>query len=526
MANSELQPFACYTDPATLGPRWTRWLTSFELYADGKGLIMNNDTSEKNKQRRRALLLHLAGQDVQDIFSTFPWTGEVTDYAAAVDALNTYFVPQVNAAYARQTFHKVSQKQGETVQQFCTRLRQAAKDCDFQGDKDNQIRDAILSKCCSEYVRRKLLEEGPHLTLARALEVASQCERVEEQLAAMSMYSDKKEGETVSRIATNKGKYIKPKDKRKNSDVSKMERQCYRCGYSDHMGKDPKCPARGQTCHKCNGKDHFSKMCRTKGQKKHQLNMVENVQNDYAFIIKENDMPEILTFCVGGIELKMLVDSGATSNIMGENVWEKLKAQKIKCESYVPKERRNMYAYSSTQPLSVKGAFKCEIQIGDRTEEAEFIVINGNGEPLLGKKTATKLGVLKIGENVATLTDIRHTLQQQYPNVFKGVGKLNTKQISLYIDPNVKPVAQPLRRIPYHLRDAVEKKINELIEMDIVEQVRGPTPWVNPVVILPKKSDKDIRMCLRTFDWEWRYRERNTTYYFKACISSHKNIAQ
>lgn len=32
--------------------------------------------------------------------------------------------------------------------------------------------------------------------------------------------------------------------------------------------------------------------------------------------------------------------------------------------------------------------------------------------------------------------------------------------------------------------------------MDIVEQVRGPTPWVNPVVILPKKSDKDIRMCL------------------------------
>lgn len=397
MANSELQPFACYTDPATLGPRWTRWLTSFELYADGKGLIMNNDTSEKNKQRRRALLLHLAGQDVQDIFSTLPRTGEVTDYAAAVDALNTYFVPQVNAAYARQTFHKVSQKQGETVQQFCTRLRQAAKDCDFQGDKDNQIRDAILSKCCSEYVRRKLLEEGPNLTLARALEVASQCERVEEQLAAMSMYSDKKEGETVSRIATNKGKYIKPKDKRKNSDVSKMERQCYRCGYSDHMGKDPKCPARGQTCHKCNGKDHFSKMCRTKGQKKHQLNMVENVQNDYAFIIKENDMPEILTFCVGGIELKMLVDSGATSNIMGENVWEKLKAQKIKCESYVPKERRNMYAYSSTQPLSVKGAFKCEIQIGDRTEEAEFIVINGNGEPLLGKKTATKLGVLKIG---------------------------------------------------------------------------------------------------------------------------------
>jgi len=97
---------------------------------------------------------------------------------------------------------------------------------------------------------------------------------------------------------------------------------------------------------------------------------------------------------------------------------------------------------------------------------------------------------------VAAVTDLKHTLQKQYPSVFKGVGKLNTKQIILYIDPEVKPVEQPLRRIPYHLRDAVEKKINELIDMDIVEHVDGPTPWVNLVVILPKKNDKDIRMCL------------------------------
>lgn len=31
----------------------------------------------------------------------------------------------------------------------------------------------------------------------------------------------------------------------------------------------------------------------------------------------------------------MLIDSGATSNIMGENAWEKLKAEKIKCHSHM-----------------------------------------------------------------------------------------------------------------------------------------------------------------------------------------------
>lgn len=54
-------------------------------------------------------------------------------------------------------------------------------------------------------------------------------------------------------------------------------------------------------------------------------------------------------------------------------------------------------------------------------------MIRGNGEPFLGRKTAVKLGVLKIDKNVAVITDLKHTLIEQYPKVFQGVGKLNTK---------------------------------------------------------------------------------------------------
>lgn len=127
MEKSGIPTFECYKDPATLGPRWTRWLTSFELYTDGKGLIITEDATAAVRQRRRALLLHYAGPDVQDIFSTLPNTGEAVDYNEAVAALNAYFVPRVNNAYARQSFYKLSQNPGETVQQFTTRLRQAAK---------------------------------------------------------------------------------------------------------------------------------------------------------------------------------------------------------------------------------------------------------------------------------------------------------------------------------------------------------------------------------------------------------------
>ena len=86
----------CFSDPATIGPRWTRWLTSFELYADRKGFIINEGTTAAAKRRRRAMLLHLAGPDVQKIFTTLTDTGDATYYASAVEFLNAYFVPQVN----------------------------------------------------------------------------------------------------------------------------------------------------------------------------------------------------------------------------------------------------------------------------------------------------------------------------------------------------------------------------------------------------------------------------------------------
>ena len=61
------------------------------------------------------MLPHLAGPDVQEIFNTLTETGDATDYNRAVEALNAYFVPQVNSAFARQTFHQILQKPGEIV---------------------------------------------------------------------------------------------------------------------------------------------------------------------------------------------------------------------------------------------------------------------------------------------------------------------------------------------------------------------------------------------------------------------------
>ena len=62
------------------------------------------------------------------MFYTLENTGEVNDYAAAVNALNAYFAPKVNSAYVRHTFRQLQQNSSETVLQFASRLKRYAKD--------------------------------------------------------------------------------------------------------------------------------------------------------------------------------------------------------------------------------------------------------------------------------------------------------------------------------------------------------------------------------------------------------------
>ena len=82
-----------------------------------------------------------------------------------------------------------------------------------------------------------------------------------------------------------------------------------------------------------------------------------------------------------------------------------------------------------------------------------FLVIKGRRIPLLSKQTAMDLGMLKIGVDIAAIVETLQLLQQQYPEVFSGVDKLNIKQKTTHINPNVMPVAQPLRCTPFNLRD-------------------------------------------------------------------------
>jgi hypothetical protein len=92
---------------------------------------------------------------------------------------------------------------------------------------------------------------------------------------------------------------------------------------------------------------------------------------------------------------------------------------------------------------------------------------------------------------------------QRYEDRFHGIGKAKRDgkdiEIHLPMNENATPIAQKPRRVPYHLLDPLEERINEFVESDIIEKVpeHEAIEWCSPLVVQPKaKNPKDIRVSL------------------------------
>ena len=130
-------------------------------------------------------------------------------------------------------------------------------------------------------------------------------------------------------------------------------------------------------------------------------------------------------------------------------------------------------------------------------------MVTTSGRCLLGHITSRDPGLLRIGLSASIEPaecnvigkDLASALQTKYPKVFSGIGKLKEYRLKVHVDPEVTPVAQKPRRVPFALREKVTAKVEDLIANDIVERVDGPTSWVSPVVVA-SKAEGDIRLCV------------------------------
>ena len=472
--------------------RWRKWTNRFE------NLLIGMDI--KDKKRQRALLLHYAGEEVNEIFETLTNTGD--DYAGAKGKLDAYFAPKKNTEFEVYKFRQAKQQQSEGIDAYLTRLRQLSINCAFD-DNDKEVKSQIIQGCSSTRLRRRALREDPTLEdllkLARAMEFSDkQASEIEQHTEATNAVQGQR------RRSRKSGPRTKSQKKFSDKQMTGRKQTCRNCG-GQFPHKGSPCPAKDKSCHYCKKMNHFASVCLEKAKTKSKtINQVDERQchessdseEEYAFGVQTDEQVNLMhrklprtTVSINGLTVEILADTGSTINVLDEETFSRLPSK-----PNLMKSDTKVFGYGSNTHLKLKGKFETTIETGSKIAPATVYVVEGSHGNLLGYQTLVDLQVVPC---ISSLSPKHEQLCEQYSTVFNGIGKLKDTQISIHIDPNVQPVVQPHRRIPFHVRKQVEAELERLEKLDIIEKVEGPTPWVSPIVAAPKpRNPSQIRLCV------------------------------
>ena len=260
--------------------------------------------------------------------------------------------------------------------------------------------------------------------------------------------------------------------------------------------------AKGKTGGRASNNWRSSSVKRNPQPRARQVNQVDydSGEEPFAFPINFNGEraceDNIVAVTINGTTTRMLVDSGAQSTVLGERQFHNLVRSGLRLK--LQPEERNLRVYGNGS-LAVVGKFEATVECHGQKVVENILVTEGDGRCLLGSSAAKRLQVLKVGPELVGIYSIGSDIESianRFPKVFSGVGKLSGFQLKLHIDHEVTPVAQKPRRIPYPLKDKVQSKIDELLDLDIIEKVSGPSTWVSPAVFAPKPNRDDVRICV------------------------------
>ena len=531
--------FKPHVDENSAGLRWKKWLERFE------NLLVALDISDDKK--KKAMLLHYVGEETYDIFDSFTQEQKgvnatrleggqqiPNEFEVAKNSLTNYFTPKKNVTYEVFKFRQASQQTNENIDSFYTRLRTLAQTCDFH-DQDREILSQIIQGCSSTRVRRKALKESSTLqqvlSEARALELseqrATEIEHPQQTVVnaikkrshsfqnnksdrSRGGYNSSKRADFHNNRAYNRSAAGTNRNNRGDqnnssrrggnnrgdrSNKSSQSNACRYCGYSSTHSS---CPAQGKECFSCHKIGHFGRVCESKRIIRHlDTNDNDTYSSDESiFVINTQNSTKHPTVManIHNTPTTFLIDTGASVNIMNAKTFDNL-TNKPNLET----ASTLIYAFGSDIPLPVIGVFQTDITYKTNTTNASFYVIDSDSKHtknLLSSQTAQNLNIIKFAFSSTTPSIPPQSLPTEYPQLFDdNMGKIKDVQIKLHIDQSVQPITQRHRRVPFHVRKDVENELKRLENLDVIEKVEGPTPWVSPIVTVPKKTG-GVRICV------------------------------
>ena len=486
---------------------WRRWIQKFKLFLKATGGENKDSSVDVSK------LLCLIGDEALEVYNTFSYeaAGDNEKLVTVLAKFEEYCSPRKNIVYERFKFFSLSQKSGQSFEQFLLELKCASQSCEFGDQTDSLIRDRIVLGIQNKNTQERLLRDTS-LTLQKA---ANFCRAAEE-----SNYYAREVQQTVSVDAFNQKKSPQVWNKMTADDKSPPF-DCKFCGYK-HQRRE--CPAYGKICNYCQLKNHYSKMCVKRNAKKKVFNIQERDQPDdpnnpreeegdqtendvenEAFMVytfnshdneceSKNKSPDIKSWkeiiIVNDYPVEFKLDSGAEACVLPLSL-----VNKIRQDVSLTATKSVLVSFGSSDfRIKPKGkiVFNCRSQKG-QTKRIEFIVIEEETTPILGLAACIQLDLIKRINKIEVI-DSKDTVIKANADLFEGLGTIPFKH-EIEIQKNATPVIHSAKRVPLSLHDKLKDTLGDLESRGIVEKVNKPTEWVNSLVIV-EKTNGTLRLCL------------------------------
>ncbi|XP_055613408.1 uncharacterized protein LOC129759885 [Uranotaenia lowii] len=473
-----------------------------------------NSWPEGDNARKVSLLLSVIGEEAKKKYFNFELTNEESvNPDAALAAIKQKVIVKRNIIVDRLDFFSAFQLPTESTDQFSSRLRLLARVARLAPLENDLVTYKMVTANKWSHLRTKMLTITD-ITLEKAIDLC----RAEEIAAkrATELGMPHIQGE-VNKVRNSK------------ASPKKLPR-CKFCG-GEHKFAKGVCPAFGQKCYKCKGKNHFEQVCKRK-RRDHKPRKIKEIQKDSE---TEPSSPETNMssdeseeFEIGKVydnsssggcvlaelELKFdnkwklvmcEVDTGANTSLIGYNSLVEL------CGVRNPPLLSSKFRLQSFggNPIKVLGQVKVPCRRSGRKFRLVLQVVDVDHRPLLSAKVSRVLGLVKFCNTItfpgpSTGADDIYEIYkvearkivEEYHELFEGYGKL-PGTVHLEIDNSVTPTIQPPRRVPLAVREKLKVELEDLEKNDIIVRENNHTDWVSNIVVVKRGGpDSGVRICL------------------------------
>ena len=336
---------------------------------------------ETDEAQQVSTLLYCLGEEAESVLESINATAdERKQYDTVLAKFDSFFEVRHNVIFERARFNSRRQQEGETVEQYIMELYRLADNCNYQGIKEEMIRDRLVVGLRDEALSQQLqMDSG--LTLEKAKTKARQREAIGEQqrvLKGASALGDSTSLEEIQSRRRQRGpgpnsSSTKKQPRRKNP-AQKEAAKCTRCGKEPHLRA--RCPGRDAECHKCGNRGHYKSFCYSK--KLAELTSKDVLETAYLDTVNTGQTNAwILTIQLNNAPVKVKLDTGAEVTALSKETYQMLGSPLLSGAT------KSLYGPSHS-PLKTLGSLQCKMAYLDRTTTQTVYVVEGLKTNLLG----------------------------------------------------------------------------------------------------------------------------------------------